>query len=124
MAEWHSLCKGHRDLRVSGDSLTVEFASGRTHMVRVEEHADHYVLVGVAARASATSVEDAPEQRAWTSNRTLDLLGFRVDERGRFVGEAWIPKPGLTSDEFILVARHLAAECDRMEYVLTGEDRE
>ncbi len=124
MAEWHSFCRGRRDLKVLGDTLIVEFESGRTHTLRVEEYAGHYALKAIVARTVEALAGGSPEQRAWTHNRTVDLLGFRIDERGRFVGDAWIPKLGLTPVEFILVALHLAAECDRMEYVLTGEDRE
>jgi hypothetical protein len=40
------------------------------------------------------------------------------------VGEAWIPKAGLTESEFQLYVRTLAIEADRFEYALTGRDSE
>lgn len=46
------------------------------------------------------------------------------DRRGRLVGEAWVPKAGLTGHEFQLYVRHLAVEADRFEYRLTGRDFE
>ena len=52
------------------------------------------------------------------------MIEFRVDRRGRLVGEAWVPKPGLDADEFLLYVRRVAEECDRFEYILTGRDVE
>jgi len=54
----------------------------------------------------------------------MSLMGFRIDRRGRLVGEAWVPKAGLTGEEFQLYVRHLAVEADRFEYGLTGRDSE
>ena len=51
-------------------------------------------------------------------------MGFRIDHRGRVVGEAWVPKAGLSAAEFQLYLRTAAVECDRFEYVLTGRDAE
>ncbi|HEU5178897.1 MAG TPA: hypothetical protein VFU24_15710, partial [Burkholderiales bacterium] len=58
--------------------------------------------------------------RAWRRNRSSQLVGFRVDQRGRLVGEAWVPKAGLSAQEFQVYVRRVAAECDRFEYLLTG----
>jgi hypothetical protein len=54
----------------------------------------------------------------------MQLVGFRLDQKGRLVGEAWVPKAGLTRDEFLLYAKRVADECDLFEYHLTGKDRE
>ena len=51
-----------------------------------------------------------------------ELVGFRIDARGRLIGEAWVPKAGVTSSEFTSYLRAVAAECDRFEYQLTGSD--
>jgi hypothetical protein len=40
------------------------------------------------------------------------------------IAEAWIPKAGLTAEEFQLYVRTVALESDRFEYVLTGKDVE
>ncbi len=124
MADWHVHCRGAEGCAPDGDELRVEFGSKRSHRVRVMDAGDRYVIRGIAARANALPKDVPPERRAWAINRATDLVGFRVDDRGRFVGEAWVPKLGLTADEFVLVARRVAIECDRLEYVLTGEDRE
>lgn len=62
--------------------------------------------------------------RAWSRNRSVMLAGFRVDERGRMIGESWVPKAGLTASEFQFALRHLAEESDRFEFQLTGRDQE
>jgi hypothetical protein len=71
-------------------------------------------------------VEEIPDAavRAWVRNRSVMLVGFRVDERGRMVGESWVPKPGLTAAEFQFILRHLATESDRFEFQLSGQDHE
>jgi hypothetical protein len=40
------------------------------------------------------------------------VLGFRLDQKGRLVGEAWVPKAGLSRDEFLLYVKRVADECD------------
>jgi hypothetical protein len=40
------------------------------------------------------------------------------------VGEALVPKAGLSTQEFQLYVRTVAVEADRFEFVLTGRDRE
>lgn len=54
----------------------------------------------------------------------MQLVGFRLDQKGRLVGEAWVPKAGLSRDEFLLYVKRVADECDLFEYHLTGNDRE
>ena len=44
--------------------------------------------------------------------------------RGRVVAGAWVPKAGLTQEEFQLYVRAVAVESDRFEYRLTGRDNE
>ena len=74
----------------------------------------------------AATLTQIPEAtlRAWRHNRAVQLVGFRVDTRGRLVGEAWVPRVGPTQAEFLLYLTHVAAECDQFEYYLTGRDLE
>lgn len=60
--------------------------------------------------------------RLWRHNRAAQLVSFRIDTRGRVYAEGWIPKAGLTAQEFQLVLRRVAAESDRLEFLLTGRD--
>lgn len=69
------------------------------------------------------SLPDLP-LKIWSRNRVVSLIGFRIDHRGRLVGEAWVPKVGITKSEFQLYLRTVAVEADRFEYTLTGRDSE
>jgi hypothetical protein len=85
---------------------------------------DAIELSSLVARPSVLAEIDSPSLAAWRRNRAASLVGFRVDERGRLVGESWVPTEGLTRDEFLLYVRGLAAACDLFEFQLTGKDRE
>lgn len=124
MSDWRAFCRDAGDVTVDGDAMDVMFANERGHRVVVRESIGSYELTGIVARASAVQdLEDAP-LRAWRRNRTTQLVGFRIDRKGRLVGEAWVPKAGLSREEFLLYARRVAAECDLFEYHLTGTDHE
>lgn len=111
-------------MSVDGDGIDVIASNERRHRIGIRETADTYELTGVVARLAALSaVPDAP-LRAWRRNRGMQLVGFRIDHKGRLVGEAWVPKAGLVRDEFLMYVRRVAAECDLFEYHLTGKDRE
>jgi len=42
----------------------------------------------------------------------MQLVGFRLDQKGRLVGEAWVPKAGLSGDEFLLYVERVE-RCQR-----------
>ena len=120
---WLPLCDAP-DFAASDPHVDVTFADGRTHRVTVEDQTDAYFLSGFVVRQSIVgALPDLPIQ-TWLRNRTVSLVGFRIDRRGRLVGEAWLPKAGLTANEFQLYVRTIAVECDRFEYLLTGRDAE
>lgn len=123
-ADWVRYCNRADDLSVSEPHVDVTFGDGRRHRVTVKDEGDSYLIGGcVVRRAVVTSVADLPV-RVWTRNRAAQLVGFRIDRRLRLVGEAWIPKEGLTPEEFRLYLRSVAYECDRFEYILSGRDLE
>ena len=109
---------------MDGEFVEVTFASERRQRVRIEDQGDAFRLCSVAARAEKLSTLSSPELWAWERNRSLSLMGFRMDERGRMIGEAWVPKVGLTAEEFQLFVRTVALECDRFEFILMGQDHE
>jgi hypothetical protein len=124
MSDWKQLCRGAVGIILDADCVDVIQADERRHRIIVSETEDALELTGIVARASALSeLPDVP-LRAWRRNRTTQLVGFRVDQKGRLVGKAWIPKVGLRPEEFLIYLRHVAAECDLFEYCLTGKDRE
>ena len=114
-AEWLSLCRSP-DIVAANDTVEVTFDDDRRHRLRVEERADVYQLSGFVVRQARVASLENLHREAWLRNRSTTLVGFRVDERGRLVGEAWVPKAGLASAEFELYLRTLAAECDRFEF--------
>src|SRR5687768_13196480 len=124
MSNWKQFCRGVEGVVIDGDGVDVVQADKRRHHIFIQETADSYELTGVVARASALSAWADVPLRAWRRNRAMQLVGFRVDQKGRLVGEAWVPKVGLRRDEFLLYLKRLAAECDLFEYHLTGKDRE
>lgn len=121
--DWKSLCNAD-DMIVEDDVVMVSLGDDRSHRVRVHETDVELILRAFVVRQSVvTSIPDLPIQ-VWQRNRAMSLMGFRIDKRGRLVGEAWVPKAGLTDAEFQIYLRHLAVEADRFEYALTGRDSE
>ena len=120
---WTRFCRS-ADLDVADSVIDVRFADGRRQRVAVEEHGREYLLRSFVVRqAVVASMPDLPV-RIWERNRSTALAGFRINGRGQLVGEAWVPRAGLRAKEFRLYVRTVAAECDRLEYVLTGRDVE
>ena len=122
-AEWTKLCRA-KGLSIDGEAIDVELAEERRHRVQVRDGGSTYELLSIVAQPRALESVEDPPLLAWRRNRGSQLVGFRIDRYGRLVGEAWVPKVGLTADEFQTYVRRLAAECDRFEYQLTGKDTE
>ncbi len=121
--DWRALCRGS-GVEVDGDEVVVAFGNGRSHRVQVRETDEAVEIHAIVARAAA--VRDVPDLplRIWRHNRASQLVGFRIDTRGRVYAEGWVPKAGLTAEEFQLVLRCVAVESDRLEFLLTGRDTE
>jgi hypothetical protein len=122
--DWQQFCCGAEGVTIARNGIDVITPNQRRHRVRIRETVDSYDLSAVVARPAA--LRDVPDAslRAWRRNRGMELVGFRIDRRGRLVGEAWVPKAGLGREEFLLYVRRVAAECDEFEFRLTGKDRE
>jgi hypothetical protein len=121
-SDWKRWCRGHEDIARDGNGVIVTFVGGRHHRIDVSDAGEAYELTGFVARPATLQAIPNAYLRAWERNRTTKLVGFRINRRGRLVGEAWVPKPGLGADEFLHYVRRMAAECDRFEYILTGKD--
>jgi hypothetical protein len=120
---WTELCRA-KDIRVEKDGVDVTFTDQRRHRVFIMEEPQQYQLSAFVVRQAKVAELEDLHLDAWLRNRSSSLVGFRMDSRGRLVGEAWLPKAGLTKQEFEVYVRTLAAECDRLEFVLTGRDVE
>lgn len=120
------------DIKVTGRRVKVSFLNGRSHRVSVTEKADSWELRGVVLSAETVAEKYGEEGtgrldltlRAWQRNGTARLCGFRLDSNGALVGEATVPKIGLTAEELTEMVRAVARACDLLEAHLTGEDSE
>jgi hypothetical protein len=122
--DWKQWCHGLDRISVDRDGLEMVATNERRQRIAIRETADTFELTGVVARPAAIdAVPDVP-LRTWRRNRATQLVGFRLDQKSRVVGEAWVPKVGLNRDEFMLYVKRVAAECDLFEYHLTGKVRE
>lgn len=120
--EWNKLLRSS-DVRVVDGTADVPLGH-RRHRVEIIEEEDAYRFVAIVAHTAAVARMSGPSLFAWRRNRSSRLVGFRVDRKGRLIGEAWAPKAGLTAAEFQLQLRAVATESDRLEQVLTGRDVE
>ncbi|MBI3725915.1 hypothetical protein HY251_18455 [bacterium] len=94
--ELRALCRAD-DLHIEGDQVVVSLRNGRGHRISVEDADDCYQLTGVVVRQAVVQSTPNIALHAWSRNRMLALAGFRIDRRGRLVGECWVPKVGLTA---------------------------
>lgn len=120
--DWKHLSR-NAALRIEGDALVVPCGGNRSQRVFVETpDKETFRIWSVVVRR-----RDAPKDpaiAAWTINRYRELVGFRVAQYGRVIGECWVPAIGLTTDEWRLHVETLAHACDRLEYLWTGRDFE
>lgn len=122
--EWTKYCAAADLSVIDGSHIDVAFHDNRRHRLTVIEDEKGYTLRAIVVRQRiVTAMVDLPIH-IWLRNRSTDLVGFHIDNRGRLVGESWIPKIGVTREEFQLYVRKVAIECDRLEFLLTGQDAE
>jgi hypothetical protein len=122
-ANWTQFCQA-ADLAVAHPHVDIKFGDDRRHRVTVQEEPGSYILTAFVVRQAVVSSLPNLPLDVWVRNRATTLVGFRIDNRGRLVAEAWVPKAGIRASEFQHYLRTLAIEADRFEYVLTGRDAE
>lgn len=121
-ANWKDLMR-EAGLEVDGDSIRVSCGVDRCHKVLVDDtHAATFRLWSVVATRGDAPADAALQ--AWRMNRFRELVGFKVAEYGRVIGECFVPRIALTPDEWRLYALTLARACDRLEHLWTGRDVE
>ncbi len=121
--EWRTLARG-LNADINGEDVVVRFENGRFHRVRVHETEEAFEVRAVVAGAASVRGIDDLAIRIWRHNRAAQLVSFRIDTRGRVCAQGWVPKAGVTTEEFQLVLRRVAVESDRLEFLLTGKDSE
>lgn len=106
--------------------VTVSFDSGRVQRVHLLTREDHYVFTSRILGARRVEKYSWAElaRIVWPRNRRTPLVTFMLDEHERLVGRIEHPAATLDPDELRAVLLHLARECDRLEYLLTGRDEQ
>lgn len=127
-ADWKGLAR-QAGLRCEGDSIRVKCGDDRFQEVHVDETGEDVLRIWSRVASMRRLGTAHPEigglvQELWLTNRYRELVGFKVVGRGMVIGEAWVPRIDLTSEEWELYVRTVAVACDRMEYLWTGVDRE
>ena len=114
-------------------------APARKQRVRIRRNGDEYVFSTVVVdaeragklpqstfRAGRQHVAPGPTHAllltAWSRNAEAELVNFTLDAANNLVGEIRHPVGHLDEAELLIYVQTLAAEGDRFEYVLTGED--
>ena len=97
--------------------------NGRSQIVRLARRRDRYIFSSVVAPVRAVS-EDRRSLafRLWRRNALKAVVTFTVDRHERVIGLIDQPIESVRSKELKFYLETLARECDRLEYILTGED--
>ena len=102
--------------------------SRRMQWVHLARRGGFYVFSSVVARRAFVTASDDRWRRlayrVWRRNAMKDLITFAFDERDRLVGLIEQPVATLDENELRLYVELVARECDRFEYLLTGDDAE
>jgi hypothetical protein len=105
----------------------IDLGSGRGQTVFIERDGDCYVLTSVVLGATRTGQQSDDlvtfAGTLWRRNRQTDVVNFIIDGQNRLVGRIDHPAETLDAAELFFYLARLAIECDRMEYLLTGENR-
>ena len=114
-----------------GNAVRVELEKGsRKQFVRFARNhdPDRYVFRSIVLRSTQVTKSDTAWRdlayRAWRRNAVKDLVTFSFDEKDALIGVIEVSAATLDHEELQIYVETLAKECDRFEYVLTGQDVE
>ena len=106
--------------------LRVHVGSDRYHRIRIVRDGDDYVFTAIILLAKdvtrTTRRWNELARLVWQRNAEREVVAFGFDDRDRLVGRVRHPARFLDEEEVEFYVRCLAAECDRLEYLLTGLD--
>jgi hypothetical protein len=122
--EWRMLTR-KAALKLADGEIRVPCGRGRFQNVRVDESMDDVIRLWsvVVTRGGAQHLLNSSLE-AWRINFHRELVGFKVAEYGRVIGECWVPMIGISEEEWKTYVVTLAQACDRLEYLWTGKDVE
>lgn len=96
----------------------------RHHHIRLYRWGDYCGFEATVAKAPLVqAISDKKLLNAtWVRNRNIDLVEFLVRPDGDLVGRAFHPLDSMGFEELVFTSFILAAEADRLEYLLKGLD--
>ena len=109
-----------RGIALTGNRFVMDLPGNRTQTIFVADQAGELHLSSVVASPSVTLREGS--MGLLRHNRYMDLVALGMDPRGRWIARTVLP-PGPSKQEIALHLRVLAEVADRMEQVLSGQDR-
>lgn len=119
--DWRRWARRH--YRLDGERVLVKLTGQRKQLVWCEERGSGSLrLWSIVLRRAEVEELGIGHLHAWLRNRLSELVAFRLDEKGRMIGEVVLPPVGITEDEWVLCTQVLAKACDRAEHVLSGVD--
>ncbi len=112
-----------------GRTVQVQLSQGdRRHRVRFQRQDGMYVFYAIVVGADFVTRDlkkwNELAHRVWRRNAIRQIVSFSFDEQDRLIGVIKQPITTLDTVELRFHIETLARECDRLEYVLTGEDVE
>lgn len=118
---------GGAEWSLYNDRLVVYIGDGQRHQdIRVQRQGADYVLTSVVLDSGTVKKETRRwydlARLAWQRNAEHQLVTFGFDKYDRLVGQIRHPAEHLDAEELEIYVRTLARECDRFEYLLSGED--
>ena len=97
--------------------------TGRGQLVRLSRRRDHYVFTSIIAKVSAVNESRRDLAfRIWRRNALKTVVTFAIDDRDRVIGLIDQPIESIHAKELKFYLETLARECDRFEYIMTGQD--
>jgi hypothetical protein len=110
-----------------GNMLRASLPGGREQRVRVRVRGGDCLftsrVTGPDWLASHGPQRTRQILRVWQQNGTAELVGFGIDRKNRVFGLSRHPLESLDAEELRAYLIALVWQCDRLEWVLTGEDR-
>lgn len=108
-------------------SVQVQLRQGdRRHHVRFRREGSMYVFYAIVVGADFVTRDvkkwNELAHRVWRRNAIRQIVSFSFDAQDRLIGVVKQPAATLDAAELRFHIETLARECDRLEYVLTGED--
>jgi hypothetical protein len=121
-ADWKQLSR-EAGLPLDGCVLAVPCGGGRRQHVTIDDSGDGVIRLWSMVVTHGSAPPNAA-LKLWKMNRYRELVGFKVAEYGRVIGECSIPTIGITAAEWKLYVETLAHACDHLEYLWIGRDSE